>query len=426
MKRIPAQVTGDAAVVRPYGEDDFIYLQCGYNIVIASGVDMTGKLTADFPVELGEFLREVFNWVLINRAALFTVHRASYAAHVHLWERLVLPCRDWDGSDRLVVYVKPRELRADLLDAVLDASADIIIATGAIRDGQGRVVDARIITANRRAAEATGLPIEALVDGLIRETLPCFAGDDAWERYLRVMETGRSDVFETHLGPEGAGACVRVTASPIAGGFMITGADVSDLRQALVAAEEARREAEATRDEMRRLSVMDPLTGLLNRRGFEEAMRAHRGHLRRFGIPVSVVAVDLDHFKAVNDTFGHAAGDWVLMALAALFREETRVDTDRAGRIGGEEFVLLLPGTPIDGAIGLAERLRTRIRAEALDFEGTFIRVTASFGVSEFELDEEPEAALRRADEALYEAKRTGRDRTIARPSPPRERVARA
>jgi diguanylate cyclase (GGDEF)-like protein/PAS domain S-box-containing protein len=410
---IPAELSGDFCVVRSYGEDDFIYLQCGHAIVAAAGSDMTGKVTRDFPEELGEFLREVFNWVLLNRAPLLTIHRATYSAHVHLWERLIFPCRDWDGSDRLIVFIKPRELRAALLDAVLDASADMILAMQILPLDEARRADARIATANRRASEVTGIPLEDLVDGNIRELLPGLAPDWIWERYVRVAEDRRREVFEIDCDSFGMQAWLRITASPIASGFMLTVADISDLKHALLAAEAAKRDAEAAQVKLRQLSVTDALTGVLNRRGFEEVVRTHHASLCRFGTPSSLIAVDIDHFKTVNDTHGHAAGDSVLMALAALFREETRLDLDMIGRIGGEEFMLLLPNSDLDAAVSLAGRIRTRIRSEAFNFDDTAIRITASFGVSAFAVADEAEATLRDADEALYEAKRAGRDRVV-------------
>jgi diguanylate cyclase (GGDEF)-like protein/PAS domain S-box-containing protein len=413
LRSIPAELSGDVSVVRSYGDDDFIYLQCGYNIVTATGADMTGRLTRDFPDELGEFLREVFNWVLLNAAPLLTIHRASYSVHVHLWERLVVPCRDWDGSDRLIVCIRPRELRTALLDAVLDASADMILALRAVRDERGSVVDARIITANRRASEVTGLAIPELVDGRMRTLLPGFAEEWIWNRCLRVMEDVRHDVFEVFYDRDGIKAWFRITASPITSGFMLTVADISDLKQALIAAEEARRDAEATQATLRRLSVTDTLTGLLNRRGFEEMVRMQQANLKRHGSPSALVAVDIDHFKSVNDTYGHAAGDGVLMAVASIFREETRLDLDMAGRVGGEEFMLLLPGSGLSGAQVLAERIRSRICSEVLEFEGATIKISASFGVSALSVDREPEATMRAADQALYEAKRRGRNRVV-------------
>jgi diguanylate cyclase (GGDEF)-like protein len=132
--------------------------------------------------------------------------------------------------------------------------------------------------------------------------------------------------------------------------------------------------------------------------------------------PTSVVLLDIDHFKRVNDTFGHAGGDLVLRAVAATIRAECRV-TDVASRHGGEEFLLVLPATDSAGACILAERVRARLAGERIVFDGVRITVTASFGVASVAADAYahvgPEELVRRADEALYAAKRMGRDAVV-------------
>ena len=229
-------------------------------------------------------------------------------------------------------------------------------------------------------------------------------------------------MFEIDCDTFGTRAWLRITVSPIAGGFMLTVADISDLKHALLAAEDAKsaaevakRAAEDAQVQLRQLAITDALTGVLNRRGFSDALRAQRARFLRFGTPVALVAIDIDHFKLVNDTYGHAAGDGVLMGIAAIFQQETRSDIDVIGRIGGEEFMLLLPNTTTDGASALVRRIQHRIRTETFASEGIPFRVTASFGIGAFDKLQEPEVTMREADEALYEAKRLGRDRAVVR-----------
>jgi diguanylate cyclase (GGDEF)-like protein len=132
--------------------------------------------------------------------------------------------------------------------------------------------------------------------------------------------------------------------------------------------------------------------------------------------PTSVILLDIDHFKRVNDTFGHAGGDLVLRAVSAAIREECRV-TDVASRHGGEEFLLVLPATDAVGARVLAERIRKRLAGERIVFDGVTIAVTASFGVASVTADRyaelETEELVKRADDALYAAKRGGRDEVV-------------
>ena len=154
----------------------------------------------------------------------------------------------------------------------------------------------------------------------------------------------------------------------------------------------------------------DPLTGLLNRRGFDETIAAEIERARRSGDSLSVVTADIDHFKRVNDDHGHAAGDEVLQRVAALLGAGRR-PSDSAARIGGEEFVLLLPGADGGAAHDLAERLRAEVRDR---FAGDAQPITVSFGIATFPSDAGGAAELlQAADEALYAAKRFGRDRCV-------------
>jgi len=156
-------------------------------------------------------------------------------------------------------------------------------------------------------------------------------------------------------------------------------------------------------------SLTDALTGCLNRRGFDLRLESALRLAADTGQPLSLVMVDIDHFKHVNDTYGHSVGDQVLRALASLLREE--IDGEiRAARYGGEEFALILPQREIEEASALAERIRARVAYTSVPEVGDTI--TASFGVAAFPLHGSSRASLiESADEALYQAKNTGRNR---------------
>ena len=173
---------------------------------------------------------------------------------------------------------------------------------------------------------------------------------------------------------------------------------------AVVALENARLHAMVERQ-----ALVDSLTGLANRRASAEALQAELARAGRLGTPLSVVLVDLDGFKDVNDAHGHSVGDEVLRAFADVLRETLR-DSDIAGRWGGEEFLLLLPGADEDGAVHLAERVRTGLSSRAIP-GAPGLRVTASFGVAEHRSESESQQLVAAADEALYRAKRAGKDR---------------
>ena len=180
--------------------------------------------------------------------------------------------------------------------------------------------------------------------------------------------------------------------------------------------EEQKHEIERLREELRKVKEeanIDPLTGLRNRRSFERALSEFFRDFKRFGYPFSVIMLDLDDFKEINDTYGHLAGDKVLKEVGNILRNYLRAK-DVAARTGGEEFTIILPGITKDEAMLVAERLRKVIANHTVEHEGKKIDFTASFGVAEMrEGIENPEDLIREADEKLYMAKRTGKDKVV-------------
>jgi diguanylate cyclase (GGDEF)-like protein len=164
-----------------------------------------------------------------------------------------------------------------------------------------------------------------------------------------------------------------------------------------------------------RQAVTDELTGLSNRRRFQEAMQTEIERSRRFGQPLGLVMLDIDDFKQVNDRYGHIQGDLVLREVARVLRDSSR-EIDDPARYGGEELAVVLPGTDLQGAYNLAERVRTGIEAlrlPLLDGDGT-LSVTASFGVATLPgSGYDMRSLIEAADEALYKAKRTGKNKTV-------------
>jgi diguanylate cyclase len=166
--------------------------------------------------------------------------------------------------------------------------------------------------------------------------------------------------------------------------------------------------------ELRRLSdevATDVLTQVANRRGMMQSFEAERARMEREGTVLAVGLIDIDNFKKLNDTLGHSVGDEALKALAQRVRDSLR-PVDHVARFGGEEFVVLLPGTPPDEAQQVLSRLQRQLTASLFMHDGREVFVTFSAGVTSYRLGERIEAALERADEALYEAKRTGKNRT--------------
>lgn len=185
------------------------------------------------------------------------------------------------------------------------------------------------------------------------------------------------------------------------------------------------REEFRTQTELKIQSLRDPLTGCFNRRHLHEQLLDNEIlRAQRYRLSLAVIMCDLDHFKRVNDEYGHAAGDAVLQAFARLLLAMTRENVDSVVRYGGEEFLLILPETGLDGATQLAERLRQRFEASTVRFEGRQLRATASFGVVTADFSEGAQALrpeqssqyrlIAKADELLYAAKHGGRNQVRA------------
>ncbi|MFW5660853.1 MAG: diguanylate cyclase, partial [Oceanicaulis sp.] len=167
-------------------------------------------------------------------------------------------------------------------------------------------------------------------------------------------------------------------------------------------------------EESLEMAVTDPLTGLFNRRYVLSRLRQGLDALERSGEPVSVALIDIDHFKRINDTFGHQAGDRVLKGFSERLGRELRA-VDIAGRYGGEEFLVIFAGAPLCAAMEAAERARAAMARDPflMASSGESMAVTLSAGVAEAAPGDDVEDVLARADAALYEAKASGRNQVI-------------
>ncbi|UUQ67471.1 diguanylate cyclase [Pseudomonas fuscovaginae UPB0736] len=163
-------------------------------------------------------------------------------------------------------------------------------------------------------------------------------------------------------------------------------------------------------EEQRQKALIDPLTGLPNRAAWGERLDHEVGQWQQHGNTLLIAILDLDHFKRINDNYGHLAGDKVLKIIASVLRKNLR-GSDFIARFGGEEFVLLMPGTSVAAGLKLAETLRAAIEACPFHFKGERVTITVSLGVSAFKVGERSDHVLKRADEALYRAKNAGRNR---------------
>jgi len=240
------------------------------------------------------------------------------------------------------------------------------------------------VIARMRSGEATRhLPILAIVD------------PDDRMRAVRALELGAHDIILRPVDEEEIIARART--------LMRRKRYMDALRQRL--------------DQSLEMAITDQLTGLYNRRFLSTQLEPLVQRAQCGGEPVSIMAIDIDHFKRCNDTFGHDVGDAVLREFAARLASNTR-PSDYACRQGGEEFIVVMPRTTGDIACLAAERLRRAIAASPVIIPGLShaLEITVSIGVASTEgVDDTPETLMKRADEALYEAKRTGRNRVIGK-----------
>lgn len=184
------------------------------------------------------------------------------------------------------------------------------------------------------------------------------------------------------------------------GGVVISHANVTDSKRLVF--------------DLAKLAATDPLTGVPNRRHFVDVAAAELERTKRFGTSTSILMIDLDHFKSVNDTYGHATGDEALRSAAKACKSAVR-KADLLARMGGEEFAALLPGTDMTSALAVAEKLRRAVASIAVCVEQNTCWLTTSIGVSQVSPDDKTiEEALSRADGALYRAKRSGRNCVFA------------
>ncbi|MBN1662762.1 MAG: GGDEF domain-containing protein [Deltaproteobacteria bacterium] len=247
-----------------------------------------------------------------------------------------------------------------------------------------------------------GLPIDKDLDrGDCRPIRLTLALHHSLERSLsgHVIEVGNRYLIFAHN--------VRLTDHELFATLSKLTDELTDLTRQL---NKKNRELESANITITKLMNTDPLTELTNRRKLKEMIDKEMSRARRHGRPLSALMTDIDHFKSINDTYGHDAGDRVLVQVANILRMMCRKE-DITARFGGEEFVVILPETPVATAVECAERIRKSIQSTA--YPGIDRQITASFGVTLFLADDTEESLIKRADTALYEAKQSGRNRVV-------------
>ncbi len=332
------------------------------------------------------------------------VNRRKSGEHYTEWLTITVD-RDAEGQPRHFVGVfhditerKRAEARLRLLGAALDAADNAMMVTDA---------HAVIEWANPAFSRLSGYTLAELVGRRPQELLS--SGQQRPDVYAQMWRTILAgEVWRgemTNRRPDGTHYHVAHTVTPLVD-------DEGHPRHFIAVTEDisARKRQE---QELKRLATTDALTGLLNRRVFLDEVAQELQRYRRHGHEGALLMLDLDHFKRVNDRYGHALGDEVLVRVSAALRERLRL-TDRIGRLGGEEFAVLLPETGPEGALALAQALREAVGAQRVPTPDGPLGVTVSIGLSAFapgETDAGP--LLGRADRALYRAKDQGRNRVV-------------
>ncbi len=315
----------------------------------------------------------------------------------------------------------PRTLLAGILMALASLLALLTLVAGLYTQQKGRA-SSRVLVAATLALLVCCVSLEAFTAGwmswaasliVLQLALPLLAMALGW-----AMLSRRSDFRRTTEAAQSAATAHQDRDLEIL--VQERNAELStrlrDLEEARRTAEVANQSLERALDQLEKVASMDQLTGAWNRRRFEEEVLHEVALAHRRRDPLALLMLDLDHFKHVNDTFGHGAGDAVLATTAQTVRQHLRL-SDSLIRWGGEEFLVMAPATRLEGALGLAEKVRVAVAA--IDFPNVG-QVTISLGVSEYTLGEDLEAWIERTDQALYRAKTEGRNRVVAAPTPER------
>ncbi len=305
-------------------------------------------------------------------------------------------------SERHYRDLAERTARAELeLRGVVDSLFDPWVLLTAVRDDDGRIVDFTYADANDSACAFNHTTREALIGARLLTLLPEHGSTGLFERYARVVETGEplADDDEPFTNVfDGSVARFDNRAVRVGDGISLTWRDVTERYEARLA--------------LTAQAELDALTGLANRRSLLRRMEELAGHAPRTGAGFALLYCDLDHFKRVNDDFGHAAGDQVLAAVADRIASAVR-DGDLIARLGGDEFVVLLEGVhDASDAAAVAAKVAQAVR-RPVSVGGRLVQPQFSIGVSMLTADDDPQAALLRADGAMYAAKRAGRNRIV-------------
>jgi diguanylate cyclase (GGDEF)-like protein len=429
----------DSNIMRAYGAhlavmeqvqgSEFAFLYSGAEIPTSQDYALGGKNTTQIDARSADFYRLGCLEALKADDAILINHRTHQKSRVHRWESLFLPMVDTQSNPILVVLTIPRDYKDDFQRLILDSAPDGMVAAYPVRGESGEIIDARIVAANRRAAEYFGVEnADALQEVSILGVFSDTDSNGSWKRNIMALRANKAHVFEYQHRDSLTSRWFRVVSTPMREGVLINLSDITDMKRALLELEHQRKllldEVEQRRSleqELWSLAHLDPLTGLANRRAFREQATLKLAESQSIHRPCAVVSLDLDHFKRINDAYGHGAGDAVLRRVSEIIKATLRPNTDIAARMGGEEFSVILPETDLEAAVAFAEKLRRRIEQTMVIVNAFEIVATISAGIATNRVTTNLDELLERADRALYAAKRAGRNKVVTELDLPEE-----
>lgn len=416
-----AAIGAHLTVAEPGENGEFTYLYYGRGIAEVTGLDLAGRSTAHQAPRPAALAREGFRGALEAGSMSVSLDRAEENGAVHLWARLHLPFADGEGRPLVVTLHRRAEYTDELLRDILDAAADGILAVKALRDRRKTIIDFEVIALNSPIADYLKADRHALAGARLLTLLPCVREDGAWERHLEVVQTRQCASFESRYTVHQVERWFRIVSAPLNDGLVISYTDITELKLLNLRLQEQQQRLEEeiqrrlkVEDELWNLAHLDALTGIANRRAMHVRATKSLSEARMRGSPCAMIVMDIDHFKLINDTYGHAAGDAAIIRVTEIARTGLRSEKDIVARIGGEEFAMLLQDADINAGLAVAERLRKDFEATRLTSDGKNFGFTVSFGVAASKDGHTYETLLQTADKALYSAKRAGRNQAHA------------
>jgi diguanylate cyclase (GGDEF)-like protein len=433
-------------VMRVHGES-LIYEQVGRNIVSVFGHDPTGKLLEDIHNVGARTFRATYLDVLRSGRPALALHNNVGATSVGITERLMLPVRSGE-TDCLICYVRPREDATNVLRSVFNISADAITVLNAIRDSEGAVINFSLVAANVESARRLNTHPDALIGKQLLDIWPFAETSGMMERLVRSVASQLPDIFDASYPQDGKIVERQLRLAPHGEGLTVTDVDIGPTLAATRAIEAQHKELlhanellearavdlmasyaslerttndlreEITRNraleaELVHLAHHDGLTGLPNRSYFERRFEEKLKQMKRAKRRAALCIIDLDHFKDINDSLGHDAGDMVLREVSSRLRTTIR-KSDVIGRLGGDEFAVVLTNAQDTQDAAAAVKRMMEAVARPFAVKQQDVPISLSAGVAVFPDDGRTSGELMAdADIAVYRAKRAGRGRTV-------------